>query len=162
MFSDNQTGRNLTTSTLSPLQEELLIEYELDTATLSAWSNFFLFVLALVFVFSILLNTLSILSIINMRKFTPINMLIMNLAVADLIYTSGIPMFSFHFLSKSWVFGVAGCRFFMFTEFSGVICSVLTVTVLSVERFFDVTEFYKQRRCQFFTKFKVTFNRLLV
>ena len=93
-------------------------------------------ILSAIVLLSILFNSISVLSILMARAFTPINVLIVNLAFADLTYSLGIPMFISHTFSKSWPFGLFGCRFFIFTEFFGIIVGILTVTGLSVERFY--------------------------
>ena len=118
------------------------------------WSNFILLCLAFVFIFSIIFNIISILSITS-TPLTPINLLILNLAISDLFYSFGIPMFSITYVTENWIFGQFGCNFFFFIEFSSIISSVLTVTFLSVERFFDVTDFAKKRKYRLFTKQKV-------
>lgn len=94
----------------------------------------FCVLLLLIFVFSILFNFISIVSILVARAYTPINVLIINLALADFIYSLGIPMFISHTFSKSWSFGLVGCRFFIFTEFFGIIVGIFTIAGLSVER----------------------------
>jgi hypothetical protein len=138
------------------LNELISDEYDDLTPLTSALLKLFMIILFIIFVLSLLLNSLSILSIVHgTGKLTPIKMLIFNLAVADLIYTLGIPMFIFSTMSRSWNFGLLGCRLFFLTEFTGIICSVLTITLLSVERFFDITEFKANRTCQAFTRNKV-------
>lgn len=102
--------------------------------TISPFLYTFFIVLFLIFMLSLLLNSISIASIVSTRAFTPINLLIMNLAIADLTYTLGIPMFISTNFSQNWLFGLSGCRFFMFTEFFGIVVGVFAVTALSVER----------------------------
>jgi hypothetical protein len=119
--------------------------------------NVFIVILGLIFVFSLILNILSVLTIINVKMYTSINLLILNLTISDLIYTVGIPFFSVHLLKKNWTFGIIGCKIFYFTEFTGIISSILTVSMLSVERFCDVTDFFKRntRNIEFFAKHKI-------
>lgn len=97
-------------------------------------------ILSLIFSFGLIFNILSILSIITAKAFTPINLLIINLALADITYTLGIPFFISQMFNYDWPFGVTGCRLFIFTEFSGIIVGIFTVAALSVERFLDVTD----------------------
>lgn len=113
----------------------------------------FSIVLSSLFSFSIIFNTISMVAILTAKVFTPINLLILNLAMADLTYTFGIPMFIAHSFMKSWPFGQIGCKLFIFTEFSGIIVGILTVTALSVERYFEVVD-KKKRAHQLSNKFK--------
>ncbi|RNA15765.1 Poly-cysteine and histidine-tailed [Brachionus plicatilis] len=97
-------------------------------------------ILSLIFLLGIFFNTISIVFIILARAFTPINLLIINLGLADITYSLGIPFFISQTLNFDWQFGQFGCRIFIFTEFSGIIVGILTVAALSVERFYDVTD----------------------
>lgn len=114
----------------------------------------FTVVLFVVFVAAFILNLLSILSILSAKAYTPINLLILNLAIADLTYSLGIPMFAAQITYKNWPFGIIGCRMFLFTDFVGLIVSILTVCSLSVERFFEVAD-TKKRIENFTSKFKI-------
>jgi hypothetical protein len=114
----------------------------------------FTVVLFILFVSALLLNLLSILSIISAKAYTPINLLILNLAIADLTYSFGIPMFAAQITYKNWPFGIIGCRMFLLTDFVGLIVSILTVCSLSVERFFEVAD-SKRRLEKFTSKFKI-------
>lgn len=98
------------------------------------------FILSLIFILGLLFNAISIVFIILARAFTPINLLIINLGLADITYSLGIPFFISQTLNLNWSFGLLGCRIFIFTEFSGIIVGILTVAALSVERFHDVTD----------------------
>ena len=95
--------------------------------------------LTLVFILGFVLNIVTILSIVSARAYTYINMLILNLAIGDFVYTLGVPMFAAQVFSRSWLFGSFGCKLFIFTEFFGIIVGILTVTALSVERFFVIS-----------------------
>ena len=131
-------------------------EYELHHDEDKSWSTIdhsTLIILSLIFTASIAFNAISIVTILVSRVFTPINILIMNLAVADLIYTLGIPMFIAHTFMKSWPFGQIGCRLFICTEFFGIVVGILTVTALSVERYFEVVD-KKKRANQLSNSFK--------
>ena len=45
--------------------------------------------LAIIFVLGLILNTISVAMIVKTKKMKPINILILNLAIADIIYTLG-------------------------------------------------------------------------
>ncbi|CAF0924664.1 unnamed protein product [Brachionus calyciflorus] len=120
---------------------------ELDASLLT--SNI---ILLLIFFFGLIFNIISIVLIIIARAFTPINLLIINLALADITYSLGIPFFISQSLNLNWNLGELGCRIFIFTEFSGIIVGIFTIAALSVERFLDVAD---KKNC-----FEITGNRL--
>lgn len=107
---------------------------------------------------SMIFNLLSLFSLYNSRRkrhFSKINLLLANLAVADLIYSIAIPMFSSYLWVETWNFGLFGCWIFMFSELAGIIGGILTVTLLSVERYFEVTDSNKNRKVKIFTKTRI-------
>ena len=107
-----------------------------------------------IFILGIVFNVISILSILLAKAFTPINILILNLAIADIFYSFGIPLFLINLFSDSWPFGLFGCRLFFLTDFIGMIVGVFSVAALSVERFYDVA--HKTKRPEIYSyKFKV-------
>ena len=114
-------------------------------------------ILVLIFILGMLFNSLSITSILSSKKYTTINMLILNLAIADLTYMISVPLYTLTIFSKSWNLGKLGCRVFFMTDFIGMIVSVLTVTALSIERFFDVADTKKR-----FDKFSNQFKLLII
>ena len=126
------------------------VNHSLDIATEMEprvfYIYFFTIGLLIIFSFSLVFNIISISSIISARAFSPINLLILNLGIADIVYSLGMPLFLSQMYSKNWEFGLIGCRIFIFTDFIGIIVSVLTVSALSVERFFDVTDTKKIMR----------------
>ena len=106
---------------------------------------------------SLVLNLISIASVLTARAFTTINLLIVNLALADFIYSLGIPMFITQTFSKSWRFGVIGCKLFIFTEFFGICVGILSVMALSVERYLMIAS--KKNKAE---QLSDKFNRLLI
>lgn len=122
---------------------------------LSIGSKFaFVALLILIYILSIIFNSLSISSVLNTKPFSTINLLIFNLSISDIVYSIGIPFFVVQILTKKLPFGSFGCKFFLCTEFCGIIVSQLTITGLSVERFFDVAD-SKKRFENFSNKFKI-------
>jgi hypothetical protein len=69
-----------------------------------------LIILALIFLSSVILNGLSIVCIVGARVFTPINLLIINLAISDIVYALTIPIFAVHIVIPWWPFGRLGCQ----------------------------------------------------
>ncbi|CAF3910722.1 unnamed protein product, partial [Rotaria sp. Silwood1] len=69
-----------------------------------------LVILGIIFVASVILNCVSIISIVGARAITPINLLIINLAVSDIVYSLTIPIFAVHIVIPWWPFGRVGCQ----------------------------------------------------
>ena len=92
-------------------------------------------VLALIVIFGLVFNFISIIAILKFKKLEPINILIFNLTLADIVYISGIPMYIDNVFKQSWPFELIGCRIFFMTDFVGMIVGVYSVVALSVERF---------------------------
>ncbi|RNA36472.1 free fatty acid receptor 4-like [Brachionus plicatilis] len=114
----------------------------------------FVSLLIVIYVLSIIFNSLSISSVWHSKPFSTINLLIFNLSISDIVYSIGIPFFIVQILTKQLPFGSYGCRIFLCTEFCGITVSQLTITGLSVERFFDVAD--PKKRCDNFSnKFKI-------
>lgn len=111
-------------------------------------------VLIIIFVLGFLFNIVSLIAIINSRMFHSINILIMNLALADLVYISGIPLFVINTFTQSWPFELVGCRIFFLTDMVGMLVGVYTVTALSVERYVEVID-KKKRLESYSNKFKL-------
>lgn len=120
------------------------------------------FSLTIVFFSSIALNIISFHSIWNQKEFTIINTLILNLVIADLTYTMGIPFFVYQLFSHSWLMGKFGCKIFIFFEFCGIIVGIFTVCALSVERYFDVTKYIKKTMDSYSNKFKIFVTLLYI
>lgn len=118
-------------------------------------------ILLITFILGIIFNLISILTILIARAFQPINILILNLATADLVYIIGVPLFLVHVFSKSWPFGLIGCQVFFLTDFIGMIVGVYTIVALSVERYFDIAD-AKRRLEKFSEKSKLTFIVLCI
>ena len=129
-------------------------DFEEETIQFGSWIYTLTVILSGLFVFGILFNLLSILSILLAKAFNSINLLIINLAIADITYALGIPMFLTHIFSIDWPFGVLGCQLFFFADYIGMIVGVFTVSALSIERFFDIAD--KKKRFELYSsKFKM-------
>lgn len=66
--------------------------------------------LGIIFIASVTLNSLSIITILHARAITPINLLIINLAISDIVYALTIPIFAVHIVIPWWPFGRVGCQ----------------------------------------------------
>ena len=82
-----------------------------------------LIILGIIFLASLLLNFISIISIIGARAITPINLLIINLAVSDIVYSSTIPVFAVHIVLPWWPFGRLGCQLVIATDIIAMLVS---------------------------------------
>ncbi|XP_041935429.1 opsin 4b [Alosa sapidissima] len=71
---------------------------------------------------------------------TPSNMFIINLAIADfLMCITQTPTFFVNSMHKRWVFGEKACEFYAFCGALFGICSMITLTVIAVDRYFVIT-----------------------
>ncbi|XP_061601076.1 melanopsin-A-like isoform X1 [Cololabis saira] len=71
---------------------------------------------------------------------TPPNMFIINLAVTDLLMClTQSPVFFTTSMSRRWIFGEKGCELYAFCGALFGICSMVTLTVIAVDRYFVIT-----------------------
>ncbi|KAF7654954.1 hypothetical protein LDENG_00062810 [Lucifuga dentata] len=71
---------------------------------------------------------------------TPANMFIINLAITDLLMcVTQTPIFFTTSLHKRWIFGEKGCEVYAFCGALFGICSMITLTVIAVDRYFVIT-----------------------
>ena len=115
--------------------------------------NIILSSLQILFVLSVILNVTVIVSIVLMKKFHQINILILNLSVADLMHTMSIPMFIIQMSDHEYVTTLTGCRMFFFSDFVSMSASAFTVAALSVERYHQIV-YCKNHVDTFSNKFK--------
>ncbi|GAB1599445.1 trissin receptor-like [Argonauta hians] len=115
----------------------LFQDYAAGMAMLFDWNDIALVSLyTFVFVISIIGN-ISILLLIGLtRKLRNItNMLLSNMAVADLAVTVVcIPIAVSQSIYKVWMFGEAMCKFAGFLQGLGVVASIFTLSILSLDR----------------------------
>ncbi|XP_019752237.1 chemokine (C motif) receptor 1a, duplicate 1 [Hippocampus comes] len=71
----------------------------------------------------------------NLKSLT--NILILNLAVSDLVFTSGLPFWAIYHM-WGWLFHAALCKIVTFVFFIGFYSSVLFLTVMTVYRYLTV------------------------
>ncbi|XP_006875988.1 PREDICTED: melanopsin [Chrysochloris asiatica] len=71
---------------------------------------------------------------------TPANMFIINLAVSDFLMSfTQAPVFFTSSLYKRWLFGEAGCEFYAFCGALFGITSMITLTVIALDRYLVIT-----------------------
>jgi hypothetical protein len=86
------------------------------------------------------LNIISVMSIICAKAFTPINILILNLAVSDVLYASCIPFFINQFTGATVIQTEFGCRISFFLDVTCMIVNVFSVAALTLERYLCLKE----------------------
>ena len=149
MFEFNNGSACLNETTTSCEHQADAAAYSINLLTLLVTNS-----LKLVFILSILLNTTTIISILMMKSFNQINLMIFNLALSDLVHTTSIPVFIKQTLEDKYIVSVLGCRLFFLVDFIGMSVSAFTVAALSVERYLVVCD-DKKRIEQFSDKFKI-------
>ncbi|KAJ8365427.1 hypothetical protein SKAU_G00142580 [Synaphobranchus kaupii] len=71
---------------------------------------------------------------------TPANMFIINLAVTDfLMCITQAPIFFITSMHKRWIFSEKGCELYAFCGALFGICSMITLTVIALDRYFVIT-----------------------
>uniref|UniRef100_A0A8C6LI52 Opsin 4a (melanopsin) n=1 Tax=Nothobranchius furzeri TaxID=105023 RepID=A0A8C6LI52_NOTFU len=71
---------------------------------------------------------------------TPANMFIINLAITDLLMcVTQSPIFFTTSMHKRWIFGEKGCELYAFCGALFGICSMITLTVIAIDRYFVIT-----------------------
>ncbi|KAM4607396.1 melanopsin-A [Polymixia lowei] len=71
---------------------------------------------------------------------TPPNMFIINLAITDLLMcVTQAPIFFTTSMHKRWIFGEKGCELYAFCGALFGICSMITLMVIAVDRYFVIT-----------------------
>uniref|UniRef100_A0A3Q0R1S8 Opsin 4 n=1 Tax=Amphilophus citrinellus TaxID=61819 RepID=A0A3Q0R1S8_AMPCI len=71
---------------------------------------------------------------------TPANMFIINLAITDLLMCiTQSPIFFTTSMHKKWIFGEKGCELYAFCGALFGICSMITMTVIAIDRYFVIT-----------------------
>ncbi|KAI1894468.1 hypothetical protein AGOR_G00116120 [Albula goreensis] len=71
---------------------------------------------------------------------TPANMFIINLAITDfLMCATQAPIFFTTSMHKRWIFGEKGCELYAFCGALFGICSMITLMVIAVDRYFVIT-----------------------
>ncbi|XP_043086098.1 chemokine XC receptor 1 [Puntigrus tetrazona] len=93
---------------------------------------------ALLVVLSCIGNLMVLVILLLYEKFRlPINVLIFNLAVSDLLFTFGLPFWASYYI-WGWTFGEAGCKAVKFLFYVGFYSSVLFLTLMTVQRYMAV------------------------
>ncbi|CAM4676117.1 unnamed protein product [Leuciscus chuanchicus] len=93
---------------------------------------------ALLVVLSCIGNLLVLVILVLYEKFrSMINILILNLALSDLLFTFGLPFWASYFI-WGWTFGEIGCKAVKFLFYVGFYSSVLFLTLMTIQRYMAV------------------------
>ncbi|XP_070599310.1 proteinase-activated receptor 1-like [Erythrolamprus reginae] len=114
---------------------------DVEDFLLSGWlTSFVPGVYTLVVSFSLPLNITAIfLFLLKMKVKKPAVIYMLNLAFADVLFASVLPFrIVYHFSGNHWPFGPAMCRFVTATFYCNMYCSILLMTVISIDRFLAV------------------------
>uniref|UniRef100_UPI003AAFEB36 kappa-type opioid receptor n=1 Tax=Centroberyx gerrardi TaxID=166262 RepID=UPI003AAFEB36 len=96
-------------------------------------------VYSVVFVVGLVGNCLVMYVIIRYTKMkTATNIYIFNLAVADALVTTTMPFQTTDYLLNSWPFGEVVCKVFISIDYYNMFTSILTLTMMSVDRYVAV------------------------
>lgn len=63
------------------------------------------------------------------------NFFVCNLAATDILFAAGIPFIAVTRITQNWIFGESICKCVTYIQFVSGVCSILTMAVISVERF---------------------------
>ncbi|XP_048747539.1 free fatty acid receptor 4-like [Ostrea edulis] len=94
------------------------------------------FVLIFLFLFSILGNCIVFYQIMKLRSTrTVTNYLIGNLAVADILFSTGSPLIAVARMTGTWVLGSFVCKMLVYEMFICASVMIWTMTIISVDRY---------------------------
>ncbi|XP_054442590.1 cysteinyl leukotriene receptor 2 [Pteronotus mesoamericanus] len=116
-FSNNDSHRNCTTENFK--------------------RDFYPVVYLIIFVWGTLGNGFSIYVFLQpYKKFTSVNVFMLNLAISDLLFTTTLPFRADYYLRGSnWIFGDLACRIMSYSMYVNMYSSIYFLTVLSVMRY---------------------------
>nr|QVK46035.1 G protein-coupled receptor [Proales similis] len=101
---------------------------------------------------AVLLNFTSITFIVWSRSFSALNIFVINLAIADLLYAVCIPFYAAQFYQESTSHSLFGCRTFYLVDVLSMLVIVYSIVALALERYFCLSQVkvvaneYKRRR----------------
>ncbi|CAH2302911.1 P2Y purinoceptor 1-like [Pelobates cultripes] len=76
---------------------------------------------------------------VNWKKWTSLNVFVLNLGIADLLYVATLPFFVSYYLNKEqWVFGYSFCRLARCLFHVNMYASISFLTCISVQRYLGI------------------------
>ncbi|XP_063151611.1 proteinase-activated receptor 1-like [Candoia aspera] len=145
LYNGAENGLEIGSGSSSQNRTQPLLTYSLSKDVewylSSGWLTFFIpAVYTLVVSLSLPLNiTAVLLFLLKMKVKKPAAMYMLNLASADILFASVLPFrIAYHFSGNHWPFGSAMCCFVTATFYCNMYCSILLMTVISIDRFLAV------------------------
>ena len=87
--------------------------------------------LYVIMLLTIILNLFSIVCIVHAKQLTPINILIVNLCLTDILYATNLPNIAAQFINK-FTYSLVLCRLTITLDMICVIVSILNTTKISI------------------------------
>ncbi|KAH3855842.1 somatostatin receptor type 4-like [Dreissena polymorpha] len=95
--------------------------------------------LSAIFVVGMIGNVMILVAILRNTKLrTVTNILVCNLSMADILFALGIPCIATTRITRHWVLGEIVCKLITYVQFVSGISSILTMVMISVDRFISV------------------------
>ncbi|XP_059847317.1 proteinase-activated receptor 4-like [Hypanus sabinus] len=103
-------------------------------------------ILSIIVIIGLPANGLALLILVTKVQRLPSTIFLMNLATADLLLILVLPFkIHYHFQGNNWIFGEALCRTMTAFFYGNMYCSILLLTVISVDRYFALVHpFYSK------------------
>ncbi|XP_072100368.1 proteinase-activated receptor 4-like isoform X1 [Mobula birostris] len=94
-------------------------------------------ILSIILIIGLPANGLALLILVTKVQRLPSTIFLMNLATADLLLMLVLPFkIQYHFQGNNWLFGEALCRTMTAFFYGNMYCSILLLTVISIDRYF--------------------------
>ncbi|XP_006628300.1 cysteinyl leukotriene receptor 2 [Lepisosteus oculatus] len=103
-----------------------------------------------IFILGLVGNVVSLFVFVRMcKKWTSINMYMMNLLISDLMFVCSLPFRVVYYMMDShWVFGDIACRLISYVFYINMYCSIYFLMVLSIMRYLAIVKPYKYVKLQ--------------
>lgn len=94
-----------------------------------------------IFIVSLVANFIIIVRVVRVHQLkTVTNCFIANLAMADLLFTTGCPVIAVVRITGTWVLGAFFCHTLVYLEFVCMFAVIWTMTVISIDRFICIVK----------------------
>lgn len=89
-----------------------------------------------IFIISLVANLMIVVRVVRVHQLkTVTNCFIANLAVADILFTTGCPLIGVIRVTGTWILGSFICHMLVYMEFVCMLAVIWTMTVISIDRF---------------------------
>ncbi|XP_076836787.1 proteinase-activated receptor 2-like isoform X2 [Brachyhypopomus gauderio] len=102
----------------------------------------------LIFIVGLPTNTLAIwVFIFRTKKKHPASILLVNLALADLLFIIWLPLkIAYHFNGNNWIFGEPLCKVLVAFFYGNMYCSTIFIACISVQRYWVIVHPFSQQK----------------